>query len=370
MDGTVSTMSVSGETITPVGALALYKMDSSVNDTYTTLSPTDINTTMVYTSLKQNPRFFNGVVVSLFMTIGILGNTLVFCIQHFKCKPTTFSFFVKVLAVLDLMSCVVTMPIDIVVKTVPNLSSIDMFTACKTAHYFAYATSVSSGTVLLLIAVERYRKICQPLGRAIEPRLARILCAIAITVALSVSSLTTMVTGPQTIELNWNNRLINLTVCRAEEELKASPSAIALNVSLFAAFALILIFLIVFYTMICKKLRVQTEKRRSFDDRILDEQGDKRSFAPSEHVTKIFFIVTMVFIVSYLPHLILLLIRAIQTNKRVYESWERKLYELAYNSPYVNNIANPIIYSFLSSHFRQQCKETFGFRRVTCNNAM
>ncbi len=242
---------VTGHSVSSV--TSILKMSSSTNVT---------NTEDIITTLDQNPRLFNGVVVSVFMTVGILGNTLVFCIQHFKCKPTTFSFFVKVLAVLDLMSCVVTMPIDVVVKTVPDLTKINMLAACRTSHYFAYATSMSSGTVLLLISVERYRKICQPLGSAIEPRLARILCAIAITIALSVSSLTTMVTGPQDIQLYWNSRLINLTVCRTEEKLKSSPSAIALNVSLCAAFSLILIFLIIFYTMICKRLRLQTEKRQ------------------------------------------------------------------------------------------------------------
>jgi hypothetical protein len=79
---------------------------------------------------------------------------------------------------------------------------------------------------------------------------------------------------------------------------------------------------------------------------------------------KIFVTITVVFVISYLPHLICL-----GVEKGLFKSGEaiphmtRAVLDLAYNFPYLNVIANPFIYGYKSTKFRTYCKR---FLRSIC----
>ena len=336
-----------------------------MNETYRNSATSIINATgfLDVTTPSENPRLINGVVLVFVAVVGITGNSLVLYVQHVKCKPTTFSLFVKWLACLDLFNCLTTIPLDITIKTVPDLTTINMVAACKISHYSAYATSMSSGMLLFFIAVQRYKKVCHPFNDAINAATARVLCLVALAVGAGVSSLTIFVSGPETVEVEHGNGTFKTIVCRADEKTKGSPLAVAFTVILYAAFTAVLFSVVVLYCQIRRRLMLQAKIRQNYQDVPMDTCGQPTS-PICDHVTRIFFIVTLVFIFSYIPHLIEhAVFVGTKHTRSVYGTTERILLDFAYNSPYINNIANPIIYSFLSTEFKENCKEMFSFRK-------
>ncbi|XP_041362304.1 orexin receptor type 2-like [Gigantopelta aegis] len=337
-----------------------------MNETYRNSESASINTSGFedIPTPDENPRLINGIVLVFVALVGITGNSLVLYVQHFKCKRTTFSLFVKWLACLDLFNCLTTIPLDITIKTVPDLISINMVAACKISHYSAYATSMSSGMILFFIAVQRYKKVCRPFKDAINIGTARILCLVAIAVGAGISSLTIFVSGPEAVEVVHGNGTFRTIVCRADEKTKGSPMAVAFTVILYAAFSAVLLSVVVLYCQLRSRLLLQVKIRQDYQEVAAKTCGQPTS-PMCDHVTKIFFIVTLVFIFSYIPHLIeYAVFVGTKHTRSVYGTTERILLDFAYNSPYINNIANPIIYSFLSTEFKENCKELFSFRKT------
>lgn len=78
----------------------------------------------------------------------------------------------------------------------------------------------------------------------------------------------------------------------------------------------------------------------------------------SAKMFRVFAIITAVFIVSYLPHLVVLILtKALDIDSKVLTHGQRFLLELAYNCPYISTLANPLVYGFSSSEFRDQLRE-------------
>ena len=68
--------------------------------------------------------------------------------------------FVTVLAGLDLVTAVTCMLMDVMVKVRPiDETTLHMPVICKLTHFLVYATSLSSASVLTIIAYQRYRKV-------------------------------------------------------------------------------------------------------------------------------------------------------------------------------------------------------------------
>ncbi|KAL8584542.1 hypothetical protein ACOMHN_016862 [Nucella lapillus] len=78
-----------------------------------------------------NPRLPIGVIVALLMATGLVGNSLVLYVYHCKMPRTVFSTFVTVLALLDLLTVLISMPIDVVIKSVLLGGSSELNAICK-----------------------------------------------------------------------------------------------------------------------------------------------------------------------------------------------------------------------------------------------
>ncbi|XP_076437764.1 uncharacterized protein LOC143276958 isoform X2 [Babylonia areolata] len=76
--------------------------------------------------------------------------------------------------------------------------------------------------------------------------------------------------------------------------------------------------------------------------------------------TWMMFVLTAIFVISYLPYLTLVCVRA--TNKEIevgLHGWQLNLYTLGLKSYFINSIVNPFVYSFCSARFRHQCRHLF-----------
>lgn len=101
----------------------------------------------------------NTVLVSILMSIGVLGNSIVILTYHFRMKNRRDDrYFIPCLAVTNLLACISASVMFLALNSLPV-----MFTStsvCKGLNFFTRATCVESLTMLLIISMQRYKKIC------------------------------------------------------------------------------------------------------------------------------------------------------------------------------------------------------------------
>uniref|UniRef100_A0A0B7BLC5 G-protein coupled receptors family 1 profile domain-containing protein n=1 Tax=Arion vulgaris TaxID=1028688 RepID=A0A0B7BLC5_9EUPU len=343
-----------------------------------------------------NPRLVAGVVVMLFLILSLLGNSVVFYVYRFRFKPSVFSFYVTVLASLNITTALTTMIIDIIIKMRPlDENVLHLPSMCKITHFQVYSQSLISGSVLTLIAYQRYRKICHPLQQGLKLRTARRVLIVISVVCIIFTLPTFMFNGSQVVQVKAYNRISNVTICRYDKDYEGTNFPIIFSSCLLCAFVLVLFLLIIFYVMVAKAVR-KFERRNSTlssraatspvdIDMINKEQGFNvsdnenkqrretygRSQQPRESISssgastdgitrqmyRVFTIITVIFIVSYLPHLIVLILNKIlEIDNKVLTFTEQLLLDLAYSCAYISTVANPIVYGFQNMEFREHLR--------------
>ncbi|XP_045201912.2 D(2) dopamine receptor A-like [Mercenaria mercenaria] len=117
---------------------------------------------------KQNEIFLHLLPVIINMVIlgvvGIIGNTLAIIFYIKRSKLTSTVALIIYLAVVDLMVCVLIIPS--ILEMSVNLTYFQSF-LCKLSHFFARWTIAISCMIIWIISIDRYQKICNPLGKQI-----------------------------------------------------------------------------------------------------------------------------------------------------------------------------------------------------------
>ncbi|CAG5124091.1 unnamed protein product [Candidula unifasciata] len=343
-----------------------------------------------------NPRLVAGIVVLALLGFNVLGNSLVFFIYEFRVKPSVFSFYVKVLAALDISTALTTMLLDVIIKMRPLEESwLDLNSLCKITHFQVYAQSLVSGCVFTLIAYQRYRKICHPLEPGLTIRTARRSLVIISAICIPLTVPTLVINGAQDIQVRVNtSHIVNVTICRNDKRFEGTYYQSVFSIFLLSAFSLVLCLTIIYYAMVAKAVR-KFERRSSMLskpassptalDTINKEQGYAVHATVGRHrqsagrtrlprlsisgetndrisiqMYRVFATITIIFIVSYLPHLLVLVLRkSLGLDHQVLTFAERILLDLAYNCPYLSTVANPIVYGYCNAEFRDRLKHIF-----------
>ncbi|KAH9508378.1 hypothetical protein Btru_050948 [Bulinus truncatus] len=143
----------------------------------------------------------------LFMLFGVVGNSIVCYICYFRLPRNVINSFVMALALLELLGCVFTIPVDI--TEIINSFSFNFSVLCKIERYIRKFVVFSSGCVLVAIATERYKRIVTPYSRHVtmaEFR-AAIFGALMVSALLSVPE--AILAGNETVQTPYGKG----TVC-------------------------------------------------------------------------------------------------------------------------------------------------------------
>lgn len=138
------------------------------------------------------------VFVSVLMLIGIIGNSLTVFIFSRKSGPSTHRTFVLFLAVLDLMSCLLSMPFHLSMMLLPY-TYYNVY-VCKILELVSYSVAYGSVFLITVIAVERYRITCRPFKRRMSAKMAKVCCGICLAVAVVISVPASILYGHSTVE--------------------------------------------------------------------------------------------------------------------------------------------------------------------------
>ncbi|KAL4218165.1 hypothetical protein ACF0H5_022901 [Mactra antiquata] len=132
--------------------------------------------------LRLIPTLVFMLIIAL---VGIPGNGLVCYIYRFQYRNSSSKWFIFFLACVDLVFCCFIIPCDII-----TLSEQFTFTDpawCKFVTFTTLWAIFALGLTLVIVTIDRFRKVCKPLGWQINFEKGRILCVCAVSVSFVIS---------------------------------------------------------------------------------------------------------------------------------------------------------------------------------------
>ncbi|XP_045181064.2 rhodopsin, GQ-coupled-like [Mercenaria mercenaria] len=408
------------------------------------------------------------VFIAILMVVGVFGNMLVLYIYTTKYHPSTYRSFILWLGWIDLIACSVGMPLLIVSMLYPYMFPSEE--ACKTLRFLHVFFVVSSAFIVIAIAIERHRRICNPFSVEMTPNKIKLMCLVASILGCLVAIPAIFVYGDAVVDTGVHN--ITGTECFIDPEFKNSnlPKGYFIFQLLLSVVSMVVMGIFYFRIgtriiyhhkfirentyqrkdssednkgktkeTICestnkngvsnghdhhrksespqssnKNSRETTPTKKSLDDIEIkkDPYGDllkkvvkSRSNSPAprdssrestpkqermnrqrnriesnkseksvnsgpslrtKQVTFMLFIITVVFILSFIPHLVLMVINSMNPFfVKDMSPTGIAIYNVFLRSFVINNMANPIIYGFCDKKFRSECAD-FGWTILTC----
>lgn len=328
---------------------------------------------------------FLPVIIFLFllMICGIFGNVLV-CIVYIR-KRTKLSpdYFILNLAFLDLLTCIIGIPVEIADLRYPYMFYAPA--ACKLLRTIESLSAMGSALTLVAISIDRYQRICR-LGQHFNNSTVKKLCVGAIVMGAVIGWPAAVVVGKKTVDVGVPG--IQGVDCSTSDEMRQTIYPLLYYGAIMLCFVVSVVFVVFVYLRISIFIRkgISLRRNRSNDpvsayslhlQFIADENTsgsspsqahpmleatpqNRRRQVNSVRVTRtttIFVAVTVAFILSYLPFLILMIIRSVKKDfEDGLSSDVEVVYKFFLKSYFVNNAINPMIYSFLNKRFRSDVK--------------
>ncbi|KAL3864658.1 hypothetical protein ACJMK2_006322 [Sinanodonta woodiana] len=192
------------------------------------------------------------VFVGIEACIGFIGNSLVLYVFSFKYHKCNFKYFVLFLALIDLTSCLTTIPGEMVTQSFWYIYPVSEI--CKVKSFFNIFTVCASALCLLLIAIDRYRKVCKPFGRQIKPEMAILFSVCALVIAGIVASPVPFYWGVQHYNVTHNKLTANVTSCEIDDKFKNEDNPLIYSSVTEAIISIPLVIMAVLYSFIACKI--------------------------------------------------------------------------------------------------------------------
>ncbi|XP_061173009.1 dopamine receptor 2-like [Saccostrea echinata] len=189
-----------------------------VNGSITTNNPVENGSATAKYDQLVNGTGATVVMLVILMVIGVIGNIHVLAVfgLNFQ-KSSTYVTFVFSLAVINFLMCSIEIPFEILDLLYPYGLFSGSF--CKVFRSSNAGLSMSSVFLLLLIAVDRYKRVCHPLKIQWSIKKSRILIVTVISVATFLAIPVIFVFGPHTTEIAAG---VHVQKCFFDDNVKGS----------------------------------------------------------------------------------------------------------------------------------------------------
>ncbi|XP_046550676.1 orexin receptor type 2-like [Haliotis rubra] len=331
------------------------------------------------------------VFLIILVVVGTFGNILVCCVYWSKPYKASSHYFILSLAILDLFSCVIGIPTEIADLRYPYMFYAPA--ACKLLRFVHSSTIIASSCILIEVAFDRYFRICK-LGRQYSVQKAKMLCILAISLGILTSWPSCLLFGRETIHFGIPG--VEGIDCSTADWAKGTMYPTLYYGFLFTLFFITVTFFVVLYSRIGiviwrrKKTTIGAKiavSKSGINSQVSDPTSTEVSSEVDEHgshkdqhtkeampalgkdtlkqrqkmrvgkTTTVLFAVTLAYILSFLPFLIVMVLRSIikDFEGRLSPTGE-VAYKFCVKSFFINNAINPVIYSFLNASFRRDAK--------------
>ena len=318
-------------------------------------------------------------ILGIFGVVGVVGNILVFVIYGCgkKFKDKKFRYYVLSLALIDFVTSVTCIPAEMV-----KHRSYFYFTErslCKMKCFMNVFAAAAASYCLTMVAVDRYILTCRPLMFSKVPALSHSitwrLCVLMLVFAVLTSVPAAVLCGitTDTITDNAGNN-ITVYVCETEPRYAMGVSRYIYRIALCGLQVIVSLLMIVLYARIGLTVSRAMKIREEMDTRDIQMYDYRTHGGPRpkgnhyhgpvvncrpchhhHHIPtniKLLFIVTVVFIVTYVLYVSLSWI----DQTRLTQS-EFLVFSMFYRSYFIHSIINPFLYVKMDKHFRKRCKE-------------
>ncbi|KAK3097438.1 hypothetical protein FSP39_009636 [Pinctada imbricata] len=150
------------------------------------------NTTEKYISLEElnnvvaASRVASTVILCILLVMGVTGNSVVLAVYGLIIRKSEERFFIPFLAFFDL--CAVLAGAIFAIMQNMYRVAFPSLTLCKLSFFFTFVTTTISACLLLVVAINRYLKICRPQWTQMNPKKKKLSLLIVIVFAVSLSS--------------------------------------------------------------------------------------------------------------------------------------------------------------------------------------
>ncbi|OWF45179.1 cholecystokinin receptor type A-like [Mizuhopecten yessoensis] len=411
----------------------IFKPDDSATSHFTTTDVTNMdNYTTMWTSSVYNvtgadlntlelekfrDKYIPAVVyLAILCVVGSIGNAHAFLVYLYRYKTSNHKMFVVWLAAVDFVACSCSIPFEIM--DARHSYTFTSISACKVFRFLNHFVTLCSGILLGVIAVERYRKACVPMGRQLTAKEAKYSCFITVIVSFVLSIPALIFYGPTSKPVDNFPELIG-SDCTVSKLYKKT------YFKMYSSFLLLLcttvfVVCVVTYTFIGRVLYRQMKFRRASqtsspkqrlnslsscrggtissdggvtttlkrDDNSVHVHEDESSYGQhnrkslarsvstvsafkmsakkmkifdrSKQITLMFLVATAISYAGYLPHLVLVIIQGVSPAS--YDSIAASIGALSsilIRGYFLSNVTNPLVYCFLDDRFRRECRKMY-----------
>ena len=303
------------------------------------------NTTLTDVNNEMVKRNLPGIVfVTVQMFLGLLGNSVVIVAYWWKFKRSNYRVYVLFLAFLDLMNCVLTMPFVILYLVYPKNFPSDFI--CRAGHFVGFFGGCASPFVLVLIAVDRYRRICRPFKKQITERQTRISCFVILLFTAMFTWFTPLFYRNERVYTGIND-IYAVRCFRSKNPLFYSLSQ-WYYIILTSLFVGVTVLLFILYYKIMKTVH---ERSRCFSNNKSALGGTTKSIQ-TKKTTVTFMIITIVYVLSTLIHDSLAMVLHVREDLECLMSFEGgTVFYTFFWTVFLNNVSNPVIYGLSDDRF-------------------
>ena len=354
------------------------------------------------------------IFVVIYAVVGFFGNLLVLYIYYFRWSHTKTRLFILALAVFDFINSCFNMPVEAAILWDPM--QFDNNILCKATRGITFITNDISACILVAIAIDRVLCVYKPIKRRASTMLyAQRSCIIAVIIGSSVSWPGFVLYGTATLPERLEKVTVLGKTCYVADIYLTENThwPFIFHTILFILMILIFLIFTVLYIMIGRKLYIiskgnidvnSAKRKRSFVESFISlTQGrvGSESDQPFERRTSVSFtvtdsvnqsngtgtprgrprmsrrvsgtnltasrnntiamaMITMAYMISFLPYLVIVTIRNIDDKFYLMLSKnERIAYHVFLRQYFLNSVINPFIYSFTNKQFRVTVVKTF-----------
>ena len=211
--------------------------------------------------------------------------------------------------------------------------------------------------ILMAIAIDRLVAFVSGLNRRrLKPFMSKIIVFVAVCVSASISWPMLFFYGTKTFSLGRN---LAGKSCHITHQYIGCTAYAVFTIALLTVNILFDVLFIVIYSIIGKKICYDGgfSKNRNRSSSLSGSKIFNRRTSASK-TTFMLFIVTMVFVISFVPYCVIVLIRHV-TEGNMYiklNNHVKAVYLLCLRSHALSSAINPVIYSFVNVSFRRKCK--------------
>lgn len=327
------------------------------------------------------------IYIGILSFIGIIGNIHVLILfSRADRKASTYTVFVIALSIVDLVACVVHMPMEILDLTKPYTFYNEV--GCRLFRFNNAFLLMSSIFILVCIALERYRRVCNPLKNQMTVLTSKKLCGLCMCLSLIITLPMYFLNGHHIVSLEGNGANATGYMCFINDDFHGTLFLYSYLGFMIIVFIICSTILICAYFSISKvvfsrqanirdsrKLSEDMRQNISTIGRLDSVQSNISNISNcSKHVelyrnlsagtmktlrlstlrtTRSLIVITGIFIIVFAPYLVLSCVISLDIEfKSGLNNFELTLYQIGIRLLLINNVSNPFVYGFTDDRFK------------------